>query len=127
MRFLEDPTRHPNNTSGESYVVDQNGDGVINSDDYVKIGQATPDFYWGLNSSMSYKAFDLSMQWQGSHGAEVYNIDPLYYESQWSGRLVDTFDANDDGCTAADSLIIFVVVPFSSFCCVEANLSIALK
>ena len=26
-----------------------------------------------------------------------YNIDPLYYESQWSGRLVDTFDANDDG------------------------------
>ncbi len=97
MRFLEDPTRHPNNRSGESYVVDQNGDGVIDSDDYVKIGQATPDFYWGLNSSMNYKDFDLSMQWQGSHGAEVYNIDPLYYESQWSGRLVDSFDANDDG------------------------------
>ncbi|MDH7445891.1 SusC/RagA family TonB-linked outer membrane protein [Aquimarina sp. 2201CG14-23] len=97
MRFLEDPTRHPNNTSGESYVVDQNGDGVINSDDYVKIGQATPDFYWGLNSTMSYKAFDLSMQFQGSHGAEVYNIDPLYYESQWSGRLVDSFDVDDDG------------------------------
>jgi len=97
MRFLEDPTRHPNNTSGESYVVDQNGDGVIDSDDYVKIGQATPDFYWGLNSSMSYKAFDVSMQFQGSHGAEVYNIDPLYYESQWSGRLVDSFDVNDDG------------------------------
>ncbi len=97
MRFLEDPTRNPNNTSGESYVVDQNGDGVIDSDDYVKIGQATPDFYWGLNSSMSYKAFDLSFQIQGSHGAEVYNIDPLYYESQWSGRLVDTFDVDDDG------------------------------
>ncbi len=97
MRFLEDPTRHPNNTSGESYVVDQNGDGTIDSDDYVKIGQATPDFYWGFNTSMSYKDFDLSMQWQGSHGAEVYNIDPLYYESQWSGRLVDTFDVNDDG------------------------------
>ncbi|WP_298540718.1 TonB-dependent receptor [uncultured Aquimarina sp.] len=97
MRFLEDPTRHPNNTSGESYVVDQNGDGVINSDDYVKIGQATPDFYWGLNSTMSYKSFDLSMQFQGSHGAEVYNIDPLYYESQWSGRLVDSFDVDDNG------------------------------
>ncbi len=97
MLYLEDPTRHPNNRSGESYVVDQNGDGVINSDDYVKIGQATPDFYWGLNSSMNFKNFDLSMQWQGSHGAEVYNIDPLYFESQWSGRLVDSFDANDDG------------------------------
>ncbi|MBC3844791.1 TonB-dependent receptor [Winogradskyella echinorum] len=97
MLYLEDPTRHPNNTSGESYVVDQNNDGVINSDDYVKIGQATPDFYWGFSSSMNYKDFDLSFQFQGSHGAEVYNIDPLYYESQWSGRLVDSFDANDDG------------------------------
>ena len=97
MLYLEDPTRHPNNSTGESYVVDQNGDGVINSDDYVKIGQATPDFYWGLSSSMNYKDFDLSMQFQGSQGGEVYNIDPLYYESQWSGRLVDTFDVNDDG------------------------------
>jgi len=97
MIYLEDGTRHPNNATGESYVIDQNNDGVINSDDYVKIGQATPDFYWGLNSSMNYKDFDLSLQFQGSQGAEVYNIDPLYFESQWSGRLVDSFDANDDG------------------------------
>jgi len=97
MIYLEDGTRHPNNATGESYVVDQNNDGVINSDDYVKIGQATPDFYWGLNSSMNYKDFDLSFQFQGSQGGEVYNIDPLYYESQWSGRLVDSFDVNDDG------------------------------
>jgi len=97
MIFLEDGTRHPNNTTGESYVVDQNGDGIINDEDYVKIGQATPDFYWGLNSSINYKNVDFSFQLQGSHGAEVYNIDPLYYESQWSGRLVDGFDANDDG------------------------------
>ena len=27
--YLEDGTRHPNNATGESYVVDQNGDGVI--------------------------------------------------------------------------------------------------
>jgi len=97
MQYLEDPTRYTNNTSGESYVVDQNGDGVIDEEDYIKVGQATPDFYWGLGSTMNYKSFDLSMQWQGSHGAEVYNIDPLYLESQWSGLLVDSFDANDDG------------------------------
>ncbi len=104
MIYLEDGTRHPNNATGESYVVDQNGDGVIDrtktvedGGDLVKIGQATPDFYWGLNSNMGYKDFDFSFQLQGSQGAEVYNIDPLYYESQWSGRLVDSFDANDDG------------------------------
>lgn len=104
MLYLEDGTRHPNNGTGESYVVDQNGDGVIDrtrtveeGGDLVKIGQNTPDFYWGMSSNMAYKSFDLSFQIQGSHGAEVYNIDPLYYGSEWSGRLVDTFDADGDG------------------------------
>ena len=104
MIYLEDGTRHPNNQTGESYVVDQNGDGVIDrtktveeGGDLVKIGQNTPDFYWGLSSNMQYKDFDLSFQIQGSQGGEVYNIDPLYYGSQWTGRLVDTFDADGDG------------------------------
>lgn len=104
MIYLEDGTRHPNNQTGESYVVDQNGDGVIDrtktveeGGDLVKIGQNTPDFYWGMSSNMQYKDFDLSFQIQGSQGGEVYNIDPLYYGSQWTGRLVDTFDADDNG------------------------------
>jgi TonB-linked SusC/RagA family outer membrane protein len=94
MAYLADGTRHPNNQSGESYVVDQNGDGVIDrtrtvadGGDLVKIGQNTPDFYWGMSHNVSYKQFDASIQFQGSHGAEVYNIDPLYYGSQWGGRL----------------------------------------
>ena len=95
--FIEDPSISPNINSGESYVVDQNEDGVIDEDDYVKVGQNTPDFYWGLNSAVSYKNFDLSLQFQGAQGGEVYNIDPLYYNSQWGGRLRDSFDADDDG------------------------------
>jgi len=98
IEFLEDPTRHPNNTTGESYVVDQNGDGVIDrtrtveqGGDLVKIGQNTPDYYWGLNSQLSFSDFDVSLQFQGAQGAEVYNIDPLYYGSEWSGRLIDGF------------------------------------
>jgi len=104
FEFLEDGTRHPNNRTGESFVVDQNGDGVIDrtrtveeGGDLVKIGQNTPDFYWGLNSQMSFGPLDVSMQFQGSQGGEVYNIDPLYYGSEWSGRLVDGFDSEGDG------------------------------
>ncbi|MEL6193715.1 MAG: SusC/RagA family TonB-linked outer membrane protein, partial [Bacteroidota bacterium] len=104
MEFVEDPTRNNGINSGESYVVDQNGDGVIDrtrtveeGGDLVKIGQNTPDFYWGLNSQVSYKDFDLSIQLQGAQGGEVFNIDPLYYNSQWGGRLRGSFDANDDG------------------------------
>ena len=98
IEFLEDPTRHPNNTPGESYVVDQNGDGVIDrtrsvedGGDLVKIGQNTPDYYWGLSSQLSLGDVDVSLQFQGAQGAEVYNIDPLYYGSEWSGRLIDGF------------------------------------
>ncbi len=109
MEFVADPTRNNGINSGESYVIDQNGDGVIDNTrpynpdnpaeggDLVKIGQNTPDFYWGFNSQMGFRDFDLSLQFQGAQGGEVYNIDPLYYNSQWGGRLRDSFDANDDG------------------------------
>ena len=105
MDYLADGSRHPNSQTGESYVVDQNGDGIIDrtrtvadGGDLVKIGQNTPDFYWGMSHNFTYKEFDMSFQIQGSHGAEVYNIDPLYYGSQWGGRLdYARLDANSDG------------------------------
>ncbi|KGL61789.1 SusC/RagA family TonB-linked outer membrane protein [Polaribacter sp. Hel1_85] len=107
MIYLEDGTRSPNNTTGEYYVIDQQSEGeegygeidntrtVEEGGDLVKVGQNTPDFYWGLNTSMNYKEFDLSMQFQGAQGAEVYNVDPYYYGSQWGGRLVDNFKDSD--------------------------------
>jgi len=104
MAHLNNPIEYPDQLSGWSYAVDQNGDGVIDrtrsvedGGDLVKIGQNTPDFYWGLNSTMSYKDFDLSMQFQGSQGADVYNIDPLYFGSQWGRSLRSDFDADGDG------------------------------
>lgn len=103
-KYISDPLEYVGKQSGYSYAVDQNGDGVIDrtrtveeGGDLVKIGQNTPDFYWGFNTQMSYKAFDLSIQLQGAHGGEVYNIDPLYYGSQWGRALVADFDADDDG------------------------------
>lgn len=105
---IADPTRTLGADSGEVYVKDQNGDGVIDATrtveeggDLVKIGQNTPDFYWGFNTNLNYKRFDMSMQWQGAHGGEVFNIDPLYWQSQFGGRLRSSFDANDDGIADA--------------------------
>ena len=105
MDYIADGTRHPDVQSGESYVVDQNDDGVIDrtrtvadGGDLVKIGQNTPDFYWGMSHNLSYKAFDMSLQFQGSQGGEIYNIDPHYYSSEFGGRLdYARLDANSDG------------------------------
>ncbi len=96
--YIKDPSRNIGFGSSEYYVVDQNGDGEIDPEnDYVKLGSATPDFYWGLNTSVSYKDFDFSLQFQGSQGAEVYNIDPIYWKSQFGGRMRSSFDVEGDG------------------------------
>ena len=108
---IEDPTRAVGINSSEYYVVDQNGDGVIDrtrtveeGGDLVKIGQNTPDFYYGFNSTMNYKNFDLSFQFQGAQGGDVFNIDPIYWQSEFGGRLRDSFDADDDGIEDATGL-----------------------
>ncbi len=102
--FMSDPSRAIGISSSEYYVVDQNGDGVIDrtktvedGGDLVKIGQNTPDFYWGLNSQMSFRDFDLSLQFQGAQGAEVFNVDEIYWRSEFGGRLKSSFDADADG------------------------------
>lgn len=103
--FIADPSRAIGISSSEYYVVDQNGDGEITEDgDYVKLGKNTPDYYWGLNTNMNYKNFDLSLQFQGSQGASVYNIDPIYWQSEFGGRVSDSFDANGDGIADASGL-----------------------
>ncbi|WP_289039114.1 TonB-dependent receptor [uncultured Zobellia sp.] len=108
--YIADPSRNIGMGSSEYYVVDQNGDNKITyEDDYVKLGSATPDFFWGLSSDMNYKNFDLSFQFQGSQGAEVYNLDPIYWKSQFGGRLVSDFDAvgafDDDGNAIGDRIV----------------------
>ncbi|MEL7376644.1 MAG: SusC/RagA family TonB-linked outer membrane protein, partial [Bacteroidota bacterium] len=102
--FMADPTRAVGISSSEYYVVDQNGDGVIDrtktveeGGDLVKIGQNTPDFYWGLNSQMTFNNFDVSFQIQGAQGGDVFNIDEIYWRSEFGGRLKESFDADGDG------------------------------
>ena len=101
--FIADPTQAIGIGSQDAYVVDQNGDGVIDNTrtveeggDLVKIGQNTPDFYWGMTHQFGYKDFSLSLSLQGSHGGEVYNIDQHYYESEFFGAPRSDFDADGD-------------------------------
>ena len=103
--WMVDPTRAIGINSSAYYVVDQNGDGVIDrtrtveeGGDLVKIGQNTPDFYWGLNSQLTYKNLDLSLQFQGAQGGDVWNVDPIYWQSQFGfSRLRSSFDSENDG------------------------------
>ena len=54
--------------------VDENGDGVLDADERGVIGSAFPDLLYGFSSSVSYKAFQLRVFFQGQKGGKVYNM-----------------------------------------------------
>ncbi|KAA1243393.1 TonB-dependent receptor [Aquimarina sp. RZ0] len=58
---------------GMPKFVDQNGDGVINSDDRTIIGRTVPKHFGGFTNNFSYKNFDLSILTQWSYGNDIYN------------------------------------------------------
>ncbi|MFS4481548.1 SusC/RagA family TonB-linked outer membrane protein [Hyunsoonleella sp. 2307UL5-6] len=75
----------PDAQAGDLRFVDQNGDGVLNDDDVVTIGNPFPDFYGGLNVNMGYKNFDFSMQWYGTFGNDVFNVNTEYITAGTQG------------------------------------------
>jgi hypothetical protein len=56
---------------GDIRFVDNNGDGVLNSDDRTYIGDPIPDFIMGLNLSFRYKDFDFVAYAFASIGNDV--------------------------------------------------------
>lgn len=73
----------PNARLGGLKYADLDGNGIINSNDQTWIFNPVPDYSWGLNISLNYKNFDLSMFWQGVMGQDVYN-DQKFQTDFWS-------------------------------------------
>lgn len=67
----------------EGLYVDQNGDGVRNDEDFITYHKSTPDVVLGLNSKLTWKAWDLSFAGHGSIGN--YN----YYSMAANNASVD--------------------------------------
>lgn len=76
------------------YKTDEDGDEVM---EYI--GSALPDYTYSFNTSITYKNFDFSMLWYGSHGNDVYNNtrNALFTKSSLSNGYNVTYDvANSD-------------------------------
>lgn len=58
---------------GDLKYVDQNGDGVINDEDRVVLGNSFPDFQWSMGNSFSYKGFELFVFIEGVEGVDMLN------------------------------------------------------
>ena len=62
-----------NAVPGDVRIVDQNNDGIIDSDDLTFIGNPNPDFIYGMNFNFRYKRFNVSMLLNGVHGNDIAN------------------------------------------------------
>ncbi|WP_353124935.1 SusC/RagA family TonB-linked outer membrane protein [Parapedobacter pyrenivorans] len=52
---------------------DTNGDGTVNAQDRVILGNPTPDWIYSLNSTLSYKGVNLNIFLEGVQGNEIFN------------------------------------------------------
>jgi len=76
-----------NEQTGDPMFEDVNKDGVIDDNDQMVLGKATPDFYGGLTNDFRYKNWDMSLVTQFSVGNKVYNLIRSTYQTLgWSDQ-----------------------------------------
>lgn len=85
---------------GDVAYKDQDKNGVIDENDRKHVGSAIPKVTAGLNITMSYKGWDLSMFFQGAYGQKIFsvlnrdiegfyrafNVTERYYQGHWTGE-----------------------------------------
>lgn len=63
----------PSAKAGDVRFVDQNNDGILDTDDKVNVGSGNPKLILGFNVYLRYRAFDLSANFYGNFGVKRYN------------------------------------------------------
>lgn len=77
---------------GEIRVVDQNGDGAINADDRIILGNSYPDWIGSLSNRFTYGNFDLSILATARLGymfADNFSSEHTRLDGRYDNLLVD--------------------------------------
>ncbi|MBA4057809.1 MAG: TonB-dependent receptor, partial [Marivirga sp.] len=84
---------------GDVKFKDQNADGLIDGTDRKHTGSPIPKVTAGLNISLNYKNWDMSIFFQGAYGQKIFsvlnrdiegfyrpfNVTQRYYDGHWTG------------------------------------------
>jgi TonB-linked SusC/RagA family outer membrane protein len=105
---------------GDPVILDTNKDGQISDIDQTYIGDAVPDFTYGLRLNFSYKGFDFLTFIQGSKGNQVLmgfvrndrrtsNKPEFFYTDRWTGdgSTNSFFSANADAKAYNSDKMVF--------------------
>jgi TonB-dependent starch-binding outer membrane protein SusC len=66
---------------GDRYFADINGDGVVNANDRIDLGNPQPKFFAGLNLDATYKSWDFNLYFYGTYGNKILNYLESHLES----------------------------------------------
>jgi len=79
---------------GDLKYRDLDGNNIIDANDRSIIGKSMPDFYYGFNSSLSYKFLTLDVLFEGSNGASLLNsslVDAYYPVDLRRNKLAEPY------------------------------------
>lgn len=106
----------PGQTAGDVKYLDINGDGIIsnfNGVDGVFIGDANPEYIFGLNNMIGFGSFELSIMINGQTGGKTMDLtsqglwDPdgsNVMRKQWEGRYISD-DQPGNGMTPRAGMV----------------------
>jgi TonB-linked SusC/RagA family outer membrane protein len=57
----------------DGVFIDRNKDGIVNADDKYRFHKPAADIFYGFYTNLTYKNWDMSMNWRGSWGNYMYN------------------------------------------------------
>ena len=72
--------------TGNAVYEDINGDGSITADDRTFIGNAQPNFTYGVNNTFTYGNLGLSLFFQGVQGNELFNATRIETEGMYDTK-----------------------------------------
>lgn len=87
----------PNAKAGDLKMANTNDDDIIDDKDRVVLGNPNPKYTYGFNTNFVYRQFDLSLDFQGIAGVDIYNANMAlrfgtenftedFYENRWHGQ-----------------------------------------
>lgn len=79
-----------NPETGDLMYKDVNGNGIFDPGDRTVIGDANPDFTYGLTNTLSWKNFDLNVFFQGSQGNDIFNATRVDLEGMFDSKNQST-------------------------------------
>lgn len=82
---------------GDFIYKDVNGDGVISGQDRIVLGNPNPKYLYGVNTSFTFRQFDLMLDFQGVADVSIYNANKglrfgnenytqNFYDHRWHGE-----------------------------------------